>query len=60
MQRRAVAGRDMLNGSRARRQLNRPPPGEVRSFRIESAAAPGVNLRVDVDGWNVEKQSLKP
>jgi hypothetical protein len=35
-------------------------PGETRSVRIESTPAPGIKLRVDVDGWNVAKQSLEP
>jgi hypothetical protein len=35
-------------------------PGESRVVRIESPTVATAKLRVDVDGWNVAKQSLKP
>jgi hypothetical protein len=35
-------------------------PGEARSIRIQSPATQGKPLRVDLDGWNVEPQSLTP
>ena len=35
-------------------------PGESRAIRINNSTKPTAKFRVDVDGWNVAKQSLKP